>query len=355
MKYQNFTRVEEFLTDEYFRDWVRFPDSDSNLFWKEFLDNHPNKIELVREAKEFLMLIEFDNSETLIPTEEESDSIQNAILAHEEIMPSEKTVRKNRLFLQLNKWRRFAAAACVLISLGLFSWKLGVFQNQPKSFPNKAVEWVAKETGKGQVLNFKLPDGSLVKLNRESKLIFPKKFDQNNRNLRLIGEAFFEVVEDPTRVFEVNTTKSKIVVFGTSFNVRAYADRDTRVALETGKVTVENIWNPGNTNVELLPGEMVVLDEKTYSFKKSMFEPEHEFAWKEGVLRFDGTPFEMVIQDLEWWYGVDIQVVGEDRQKKRKIHGRYKNSSLEFILKALVYYADIKDYEINGKEVTITL
>src|SRR5690606_6981244 len=69
-----------------------------------------------------------------------------------------------------------------------------------------------------------LPDGSLVWLNANSSLAFPSEFTERTRNVRLTGEAYFEIVHDVGRPFIVNTRQQTIHVLGTKFNVQAYQD-----------------------------------------------------------------------------------------------------------------------------------
>jgi ferric-dicitrate binding protein FerR (iron transport regulator) len=55
-----------------------------------------------------------------------------------------------------------------------------------------------------------------------------------------VGEIYLEVVKD-RKPFIVNTSDMNITVYGTAFNVSAYADRYTpSVVLVEGKVGVKN-------------------------------------------------------------------------------------------------------------------
>ena len=91
-----------------------------------------------------------------------------------------------------------------------------------------------------QVINeYTLPDGSVVALNSNSKLVFPKQFNGDTREVTIEGEAFFDVKPNPEKPFIINAGKAQIKVVGTSFNVSAYPETETlEVVVKTGKVQV---------------------------------------------------------------------------------------------------------------------
>lgn len=68
-----------------------------------------------------------------------------------------------------------------------------------------------------------LPDGSIVMLNSNSTLTYPTQFSDKQREVNLLGEAYFEVTKDTKRPFVVTTPyQANIKVYGTQFNVEAY-------------------------------------------------------------------------------------------------------------------------------------
>lgn len=83
---------------------------------------------------------------------------------------------------------------------------------------------------------YTLPDGSLVKLNKQSLAYYNSSVWFMNRKINLVsGEAFFEV--NPGDKFTVETQMGDITVLGTSFNVNVNDD-NLRVACKTGSVKV---------------------------------------------------------------------------------------------------------------------
>ena len=102
-------------------------------------------------------------------------------------------------------------------------------------------ELIEKVAERGQKLTVKLPDGSMVKLNANSRISYLSNFGNDSRDLQLTGEAFFEVQRDESRPFKIFLGDLEVEVLGTSFNVNAYPDQHAAsVAVRTGKVAVSN-------------------------------------------------------------------------------------------------------------------
>ena len=71
-----------------------------------------------------------------------------------------------------------------------------------------------------QVENYTLPDGSVITLNKNAVIKYPKAFSKIDRKVTLEkGEAFFDIVTDVNNPFYVETSELKIKVVGTSFYI----------------------------------------------------------------------------------------------------------------------------------------
>ena len=99
---------------------------------------------------------------------------------------------------------------------------------------------MALSVPRGQDYHLTLADGTQVWMNAESRLEFPDRFNGNTREVRLKGEAYFEVKKDAKRPFVVHTDYLTTRVLGTAFNVRAYSRRDASVTLVSGRVQVNS-------------------------------------------------------------------------------------------------------------------
>lgn len=126
--------------------------------------------------------------------------------------------------------RRMAAVAAVLLlALGALSvWRI-YGPGQGTTIQVRAA---------GETVFHELPDGSRVWLNRNSELRYQDGWERRNRReVRLYGEAFFEVARMPEKPFKISTSRALVEVLGTQFNLRDYpAEPRAEVEVAEGKV-----------------------------------------------------------------------------------------------------------------------
>jgi ferric-dicitrate binding protein FerR (iron transport regulator) len=191
----------------------------------------------------------------------------------------------------------------------------------------------------------------MVALNSDSKLTYKEDFLQN-RIVNLEGEGFFEVVKDEQHPFSVITDNISTTALGTSFNIKAYAGKpEIQVVLASGKVKVENKLD--NSFHEILPGEATHYSTVNQTLKKGIVDVAAILKWKDGILHFDKVPFNIIIEDLERWYGIDFQVIGTDKLPEYKCSGTFKpNEYLSNVLTALSYSVEF-DYTIENENVIL--
>ena len=162
------------------------------------------------------------------PVEQAWGKVESRI--HNRISSGNTIIRK---FIS-NPMYRFAAA--ILIAAVLLVSGYEVFYNP------SATEVMLELTTANKVLNtFTLPDGTLVTLNSDTKVFYPKKFGRKTREISIEGEAFFEVKPNKNKPFIIHAGKAQIKVVGTSFSVSAYPETKlVEVIVQTGKVQVMN-------------------------------------------------------------------------------------------------------------------
>lgn len=254
-------------------------------------------------------------------------------------------------------WEYFGkVAAVLLVAIGLV-W--AVFHQGEPDVRVSSPRIVKKTTSKGQKSTFTLGDGTIVKLNADSKIEFPSKFDLGKREVFLEGEAFFEVTRDEARPFVVYSGEIETTVLGTSFNVEAYPDQDKiKVALVSGKVEVRGTLhnaNGGDAGITkraiLKPNEMATFLKGQNKITRKRFELEEITGWKDGVLVLKNANLEQIRKQLENWYGVDISY-SNSRYEEGDITANYYNEPLENVLKSLGYTLRF-EYSITGKDVEI--
>ncbi|GAA4138232.1 hypothetical protein GCM10022216_15180 [Sphingobacterium kyonggiense] len=205
-----------------------------------------------------------------------------------------------------------------------------VFELKDKTAVSEEIAFSSIKTSTGGFTSFKLPDGSKVWLSSESSLRFPTQFASDKRVVYLDGEGYFEVAKNPNAVFQVQTNSQTIEVLGTHFNVRDYSDELMKqTTLVEGKVKViskgtvpqSQYLNPGEQST-LVNAELI---KKTVDSKEVM-------AWLSNRFIFDNKPLNLLIKDLERWYGVEFVLPNEEIGKQ----GYYANLSRDLDLSAIL-------------------
>jgi ferric-dicitrate binding protein FerR (iron transport regulator) len=200
-----------------------------------------------------------------------------------------------------------------------------------------------------------LPDGSLVWLNKKSELHYPEKFAQDKRQVRLKGEAFFEVAANPKSPFAIITENSVTEVLGTSFNLRSYeAEEDVVVTVVSGKVSFSAFKEKKTKTILLIKNETANLNKQRNVIAKIERTNLNATAWKTGALTFDDDLISKVIDDLERYYDTEIQTEDSDLMDCH-FRGSFQDAPLEEVLKAISFSLDItfrheeKKYILAGK------
>jgi len=192
-------------------------------------------------------------------------------------------------------WMRYAAAAIILLGIAL--WQYPTINNK---------NLVATHTVAQEKTTINLPDGSKVWLNQNSTLQYEKLFDK--RVVFLEGEAFFEVAKMNGKTFEIFAGDSKTSVLGTSFNVRAYPNENkVEIAVETGKVAFSAENKPVEKTL-LVKGEFATYTKSSQKVEKLDLTKLNAAAWKKGALRFKNSQLTDVIESLERYYDIEIEV-----------------------------------------------
>lgn len=190
-------------------------------------------------------------------------------------------------------------------------------------------------TPRGGTYQIILSDGSRVWLNAESVLEYPDRFAEDERLVRLKGEAYFEIAKaegDTPIPFRVEVGGQLVEVTGTEFNLSAYADDPmVRTTLVEGALTVHTLPESGDfvshgTSIELLPGEEGILENGGLSKRPANVRV--VTAWKQGDFMFDDEPLESIMNKLARWY--DVEIVFQDAPRDVRLYGivsRSKNIS----------------------------
>lgn len=207
----------------------------------------------------------------------------------------------------------------------------------------------------GKRFKLSLSDGTVVHLNSGSTLRYPEQFGINgNRQLYLVGEAFFEVAKDKKHPFIVNANQIAIEVLGTQFNVSAYPENSTvNSVLTEGSIQMYETANTANA-VLLKPGQMVTWNKKLKKMTVNDVDPVFYSAWTKGELAFKDTPFSIIEKMIQRTY--DVEIVNKNTDLANQCFTgtiKISESSVENILELLKRDTPF-NYSVKQKTVTIT-
>lgn len=163
--------------------------------------------------------------------------------------------------------------------------------------------WFETQVPRGEKSLLLLPDGSKVWMNSESSLSYPANFMDGNRNVKLYGEAYFEVAKHNGSVFTVETPDYNVRVLGTRFNLMAYENFNrTETTLIEGKIEIQK----GKQIIEIVPGQTFIYKDNQFFSKETI--AAKSSRWKDDIFDFDQITFQEMVIRLERWYDVDIEI-----------------------------------------------
>lgn len=271
----------------------------------------------------------------------------------------------------------YAAAALIFLTTSVFL----LWQNHKPD--NSVPQYTHIISPHGSKTNLILPDGTSIWLNAGSSIKFNNNFNKDNREINLVGEAFFDVSKQD---IPFNVTVPGIIfnVLGTSFNIKAYPDENyiettlvkgslkilkgtedkikfkefemkpNQKAVfwkEYGTLTVEkNQDQKGKIRKSDIPVPVPRIEKITLSQKQNV---EEEIGWIDGILVVNSEPLEDLVRKLERIY--DVEFVFKDLElEEYRYTGRLKELTIEQVMRALKLTSPI-DFTIEEKKVFISI
>ncbi|MBO9153381.1 FecR domain-containing protein [Chitinophaga sp. GCM10012297] len=222
-----------------------------------------------------------------------------------------------RVVTRRNSWWRMAAAAVVIVAAaGL------VFTLVQRGKETVLVADADKKT-------FTLPDGSRVYLNRNSQVSYNAGFGDDNRTVKLKGEAFFDVAADAANPFIVAAGASQTKVLGTSFVIKAYEHKPVQLDVVTGKVAFSGKKGEEGALV-LTAGNSAILQQDKEPQQVKNGDPNF-MAWKENRLYFHNMPLYKTLTAVENYFNVRF-VVSDSSLLTLNYTGTFSDPSLAEVL-----------------------
>lgn len=217
------------------------------------------------------------------------------------------------------------AAACLL-----FIFSTAFFHYNTN---DRTSEYYTLLTGE-HTSDFTMEDGTVIILNKNSRLSYSDKYGKDSRNVKLEGEAYFEVAKDPDKPFQVEMDGASITVLGTHFNVKAEAESDDITAtLVEGSIRFEG----AKQNIVMTPNQQLTFSRSTNKVDLKETDTDTFTAWKDGLLKYKSIPFIQLVENLKNIYQVEISI-DDDRlaDPSVTVSGTFASEqSLEQILKVI--------------------
>ncbi|WP_455592039.1 FecR family protein [Bacteroides sp.] len=218
------------------------------------------------------------------------------------------TLKRNKRWV----WTFASSAAAILILVvGFFFLSERAMPEVPQYYTYLGGESKSKIT---------LEDGTKVVLNKHSKLSYSSQFGVDRRVVRLDGEAFFEVTHDKSHPFEVEMGGAKIIVLGTTFDVKASLESDVIVAtLVQGSIRFES----PKQKVMISPNQQLKFNKKGSGITIEEVDAQYETSWKDNLIQYKSIRLNDLVKELELRYQTRIKLPKETRIATRQVSGSF--------------------------------
>lgn len=218
-------------------------------------------------------------------------------------------------------WIRVASVAAIFI--GIILWfMLDADQSHTPIMLTNAQE----------VQQYSLPDSTRVHLNAFAEIEYEKGFE-SKREIKLKGNAFFDVKPDKKHPFKINIGDIVIEVLGTSFNIDQDCENSkVTVSVVTGLVKVSCAAN--GYEILLRPSERCEISCNDGFKTDSIAQTDNYLSWVTNELQFENATLSNVVQDLNRHYNCNIQIASEALANE-SFSSKFKNERLDDVLELI--------------------
>ncbi|MDQ6829860.1 MAG: FecR domain-containing protein [Gemmatimonadota bacterium] len=226
----------------------------------------------------------------------------------------------------------------------------------------QASQWREYTTGRGQLAEISLNDGTSIWLGPATRLRVSQAYGTTGRAVTLDGQALFTVMHDARLPFSVRTPRTVVEDLGTKFVVSDYrGDRTAQVAVESGIVALRKSQpeSAGDTSsspplgasITATGGDLAQIDSAGVMTLRSGVDVSQYVSWTRGTLTFDHTPLRDAIGALNRWYDADVRL-GDPALGSERITATLNTESFR---QALQVIQTVLDVHVDRREKTVTL
>ena len=249
------------------------------------------------------------------------------------------------------KWAA-AASIALLVSIGGYLWYNSGGGDSSRRPTLDALQMAVVETSNQQKQKVMLPDSTVVWLNANSRLEYCENFNEN-RIVRVEGEAYFEVAHRAEKIFTVYALEMELTVLGTVFNVTAYKnDAEITTTLVEGKIALQ-FNNNRRQRAILTENQQIVFNKDLRELNLEHVDTELYTSWRNGYYRFENATLEKMAKNFERMFGIEISFE-DDSLKNILFTGTVlSEQNIETILELLQIIMDFQYVKVSDNKVII--
>ncbi|MEX2438077.1 MAG: FecR domain-containing protein [Candidatus Babeliales bacterium] len=334
--------IEKHIVEKFFNNTCTSNQAKQVLDW---FDTKEGKVYLEQKLDYDIDRMEDDRVNYMV---QDLDSMKMKRIIQHRIKPGILGARKKCFYFE--PYKLVAAVAVILLTTSL-TWLY-----QINEIEKATVREIAKKTpthhltNEGQQKMITLRDGSKVRLNGDSELWVSGDFLENKREVRLTGEAYFEVEHDPDKPFIIQSDQGSIQVLGTSFNVKSLTSKENiQVAVVEGSVSLRSTTKgEENRSVVLNEGQFGYLD--PYEISVEDYGVENYLIWMRGRLIFEDLKLSQVCTQLNRLYDVQCNFIDKSL-KHLNLTANFSAESLEKVITVISLTLDL-DYRKDKNKIT---
>lgn len=363
-RYNDFS-VEDFVWDDFFRQWTLSPTPETDALWDDWIDANPEMLEKVEQAKAIVLSLRLHEPE--IGDAEINQVVRQTVGRITDA--GEEPARTSRRLIPAFSipWMQFAASVAFIVLLGWAVYSVMIKREekpqlgQQDSIIERSESLTEKVNSTSQTIELALSEGSKISLAPKGRIRYPERFDGERREVFLEGEAFFDIAKDPGHPFLVYANGLVTKVLGTSFRIKAYGNsREVTVEVKTGKVSVfaqsdphlkEKVANKQLQGVVLTPNQRIIYARNEVKMVKTLVEKPEIVVSKAEIpqFEFEDTPASEVFNTIARAYGIDIlydEALLKDCPLTARLDNQTLHDKLNIICKAVESSYEIVDGQV---------
>jgi ferric-dicitrate binding protein FerR (iron transport regulator) len=185
-------------------------------------------------------------------------------------------------------------------------------------------------------------------MNKNAEITYEIK--DGKREVKLKGEAFFEVVHNEAEPFVISVDEVLIKDIGTAFNVKAIPGSDiVEVAVESGEV---QFYSESSQGLLLVKGEKATYNKTTKEFIKQTIQPtDNTMSYRSRIFHFSNASLNEVVDAINLVYDSNIKL-GNERLGECRLSVDFNNENIDVLVSII---AETLDLEVENRTDSILL